>query len=197
MNLSAELQGLSHCGSELQSSSEVFYRKFRFWDGGGQDAPPVFNVQGVNYLHVKVNLLRSWDCVQFTKLCCSRAKHTLVGMLVQCSEHIRLCCPQMHAEPLASLAQCVACHAQWYSMLGGCVCIYKVQVWSEVIHCLHVDLHAFPGRDFTCMQDGGVILVATTRENVSPSLVLEFLRRVGGIIKVFASIVHHTLAHKS
>lgn len=28
------------------------------------------------------------------------------------------------------------------------------------------------------------MLVATTRDNVSPSLVLELLRRVGGIIKV-------------
>ena len=36
----------------------------------------------------------------------------------------------------------------------------------------------------TYMQDGGVMLVATTRDNVSPSLVLELLRRVGGIIKV-------------
>ena len=35
-----------------------------------------------------------------------------------------------------------------------------------------------------CAQDGGVLLVATTRENVSPSLVLELLRRIGGIIKV-------------
>ena len=33
-------------------------------------------------------------------------------------------------------------------------------------------------------QDGGVMLVATTRDNVSPSLVLELLRRVGGVIKV-------------
>ena len=29
-----------------------------------------------------------------------------------------------------------------------------------------------------------MFLVATTRENVSPSLVLELLRRIGGIIKV-------------
>lgn len=29
-----------------------------------------------------------------------------------------------------------------------------------------------------------MLLVATTRENVSPSLVLELLRRIGGIIKV-------------
>lgn len=31
------------------------------------------------------------------------------------------------------------------------------------------------------------MLVATTRDNVSPSLVLELLRRVGGIIKVLFS----------
>jgi hypothetical protein len=36
-------------------------------------------------------------------------------------------------------------------------------------------------------QDGDVLLVATTRENVSPSLVLELLRRVGGIIKARAA----------
>ena len=29
-----------------------------------------------------------------------------------------------------------------------------------------------------------MLLVATTRENVSPSLVLELLKRIGGIIKV-------------
>lgn len=38
----------------IQGSSEVFYRKVKFWDGDGQDAPPVFHVDGVNYLHVKV-----------------------------------------------------------------------------------------------------------------------------------------------
>ena len=38
----------------LQSSSETFFRKFQFWDGGGQDAPPVFEVDGIHYLHVKV-----------------------------------------------------------------------------------------------------------------------------------------------
>ena len=39
----------------MQGSSEVFFRKVRFWDGEGQDAPPVFHVDGVNYLHVKVD----------------------------------------------------------------------------------------------------------------------------------------------
>ena len=37
-----------------QGSSEVFFRKVKFWDKGGRDAPPVFHVDGVNYLHVKV-----------------------------------------------------------------------------------------------------------------------------------------------
>jgi AP-4 complex subunit mu-1 len=87
-----------YLGNVPKSSSEVFYRKFRFWDGGGQDAPPVFNIQGVNYLHVK---------------------------------------------------------------------------------------------------DGGVILVATTRENVSPSLVLEFLRRVGGIIKDYCGLLSEEAVRKN
>ena len=40
----------------LQTSSEVFFRKVSFWDKGGRDAPPVFNVDGVSYLYVKVPL---------------------------------------------------------------------------------------------------------------------------------------------
>lgn len=37
-----------------QDSTETFFRKVRFWGGGG-DAPPVFQVDGVSYLHVKVS----------------------------------------------------------------------------------------------------------------------------------------------
>lgn len=40
----------------VQGSSEVLFRKVKFWDGGGQDAPPVFHVDGVNYLYVKVSI---------------------------------------------------------------------------------------------------------------------------------------------
>ncbi len=46
------------------------------------------------------------------------------------------------------------------------------------------DLAAYRQNVALLLQDGGVMLVATTRDNVSPSLVLELLRRVGGIIKV-------------
>ena len=41
------------------------------------------------------------------------------------------------------------------------------------------------------------MLVATTRDNVSPSLVLELLRRVGGIIKVGCMFVYHLVTHQS
>ena len=41
-----------------QASSEIFFRKVNFWDKGGRDAPPVFNVDGVSYLYVKVIILR-------------------------------------------------------------------------------------------------------------------------------------------
>lgn len=91
----------------------MFYRKVKFWDGDGQDAPPVFHVDGVHYLHVKV---------------CFHSPRSAV----------------MSASDLAACGQNVA----------------------------------------LLLQDGGVMLVATTRDNVSPSLVLELLRRVGGIIKV-------------
>eukprot|EP00271_Cylindrocystis_brebissonii_P005862 TRINITY_DN18200_c0_g1_i2.p1 TRINITY_DN18200_c0_g1~~TRINITY_DN18200_c0_g1_i2.p1 ORF type:complete len:465 (-),score=75.64 TRINITY_DN18200_c0_g1_i2:341-1735(-) len=41
-------------GDVPKSSAEIFFRKFKFWRGEeGEDAPPVFNVDGVNYVHVK------------------------------------------------------------------------------------------------------------------------------------------------
>ncbi|KAL5102530.1 hypothetical protein RYX36_006857, partial [Vicia faba] len=42
-------------GEVPKGSSEIFFRKVKFWeDGELQEAPPVFNVDGVNYFHVKV-----------------------------------------------------------------------------------------------------------------------------------------------
>jgi AP-4 complex subunit mu-1 len=41
-------------GDVSKSSAEIFFRKVKFWKGEeGEEAPPVFNVDGVNYLHVK------------------------------------------------------------------------------------------------------------------------------------------------
>ncbi|XP_027330738.1 AP-4 complex subunit mu-like isoform X1 [Abrus precatorius] len=45
----------SYRGEVQKGSAEIFFRKVKFWeDGGLQEAPPVFNVDGVNYFHVKV-----------------------------------------------------------------------------------------------------------------------------------------------
>ncbi|KAJ7558455.1 hypothetical protein O6H91_04G040100 [Diphasiastrum complanatum] len=42
-------------GDVPKGSAEIFFRKVKFWQGEeGEEAPPVFNVDGVNYLHVKV-----------------------------------------------------------------------------------------------------------------------------------------------
>ena len=127
--------GLLLC-DHLQGSSEVFYRKVKFWDGEGQDAPPVFHVDGVNYLHVKV-------------CCVTHAAHCLPW---QCRLSF----------------QANQCRKQFYCRF----------VQSPSADCM------------MALQDGGVLLVATTRDNVSPSLVLELLRRVGGIIKVSAIMTH-------
>ncbi|EQC42179.1 hypothetical protein SDRG_01018 [Saprolegnia diclina VS20] len=40
-------------GDIPSDSSEIFFRKVKFWDKG--DAPPAFHVDGVNYLYVKKN----------------------------------------------------------------------------------------------------------------------------------------------
>ncbi|KAF3446357.1 hypothetical protein FNV43_RR11536 [Rhamnella rubrinervis] len=38
-----------------KGSAEIFFRKVKFWKENGEgDAPPIFNVDGVNYFHVKV-----------------------------------------------------------------------------------------------------------------------------------------------
>lgn len=42
-------------GEVQKGSAEIFFRKVKFWkDDGEGDAPPVFNVDGLNYFHVKV-----------------------------------------------------------------------------------------------------------------------------------------------
>ncbi|PPR89345.1 hypothetical protein GOBAR_AA31338 [Gossypium barbadense] len=42
-------------GEVAKGSAEIFFRKVKFWKEDGQEeAPPVFNVDGVNYFHVKV-----------------------------------------------------------------------------------------------------------------------------------------------
>ena len=42
-------------GNVPKSATDIFYRKARFWDGGqGSDAPPVFQVDGVHYIHISV-----------------------------------------------------------------------------------------------------------------------------------------------
>ncbi|KAK6938864.1 Mu homology domain [Dillenia turbinata] len=43
-------------GEVPKGSAEIFFRKVKFWkeDGEEGDAPPIFNVDGVNYFHVKV-----------------------------------------------------------------------------------------------------------------------------------------------
>ncbi|KMZ68436.1 AP-4 complex subunit mu [Zostera marina] len=42
-------------GEVSKGSAEIFFRKVKFWKGDDVDeAPPVFNVDGVNYVHVKV-----------------------------------------------------------------------------------------------------------------------------------------------
>ncbi|KAL3699168.1 hypothetical protein R1sor_017190 [Riccia sorocarpa] len=42
-------------GDVPKGSAEIFFRKVKFWQGEeGEEAPPVFKVDGVNYLHVKV-----------------------------------------------------------------------------------------------------------------------------------------------
>ncbi|XP_047342152.1 AP-4 complex subunit mu-like [Impatiens glandulifera] len=42
-------------GDIPKGSAEIFFRKVKFWNADGEEeAPPVFNVDGVNYFHVKV-----------------------------------------------------------------------------------------------------------------------------------------------
>ena len=40
-----------------------------------------------------------------------------------------------------------------------------------------------------CRQEAGLLLAAATRENVSPSVILELLKRVGGIIRDYCGVL--------
>ncbi|KAL3619625.1 AP-4 complex subunit mu [Castilleja foliolosa] len=42
-------------GDVQKGSAEVFFRKVKFWkEDGKEEAPPIFNLDGVNYFHVKI-----------------------------------------------------------------------------------------------------------------------------------------------
>jgi len=43
----------SYRSDEIKETSEVFFRKVKFWPGGV--APPVFNVDGINFVYLKTN----------------------------------------------------------------------------------------------------------------------------------------------
>jgi len=38
-----------------KSTVEIFFRNCKFWNGKNQEAPPVFNIDGINYLYIKKN----------------------------------------------------------------------------------------------------------------------------------------------
>jgi AP-4 complex subunit mu-1 len=38
-----------------KGTAEIFFRNVKFWQGNQQDAPPVFNLDGINYLYMKKN----------------------------------------------------------------------------------------------------------------------------------------------
>eukprot|EP00899_Mesostigma_viride_P015270 jgi/Mesvir1/23744/Mv18682-RA.1 len=42
-------------GDVPKSSPEVFFRKVKFWKGDGEEAPPIFNVDGVSYAYIKTS----------------------------------------------------------------------------------------------------------------------------------------------
>ncbi|KAL9255227.1 AP-4 complex subunit mu-like protein [Drosera capensis] len=46
---------LTYRGDVPKGSTEIFFRKVKFWkEDGEEEAPPVFNIDGVNYFHVKM-----------------------------------------------------------------------------------------------------------------------------------------------
>ena len=105
----------------VQDSTEAFFRKVRFW-GGGTDAPPLFQIEGVSYLHVKV-----------------------LNVIWPDASHAH------HSKTLARQQPLTTAQAR--------------------------------------LQEAGLLLAAATTQNVSPALVLELLKRIGGIIKVPASVM--------
>lgn len=46
-------------------------------------------------------------------------------------------------------------------------------------------------------QEAGLLVAAATRENVSPSVVLELLRRVGGIIRDYCGVLSEEAVRKN
>ncbi|KAI7838129.1 hypothetical protein COHA_008060 [Chlorella ohadii] len=73
-------------GNVPKTSTEVFFRKAKFWDGAGKDAPPAFHVDGVQYLHVKVGGLY-WVAVTRDNVSLSLATELLMRLYWICRDY--------------------------------------------------------------------------------------------------------------
>ena len=47
-----------------RSAAETFFRKVKFWGLEGEEAPPIFIVEGVNYIHIKMSGLLLCGCTR-------------------------------------------------------------------------------------------------------------------------------------
>ena len=156
-----------------QTSTEVFFRKATFWDGTGKDAPPAFHVDGVQYLHVKVGgWLGGWGMLAGGWMV-GRA----TGWLLAAGCEIR-----STSAPKKRLCCCSCrCSCCWSPQLPSPPTDPPARPACPACHALSSP--PLP------LQVGGLFWVASTRENVSPSLVLELLMRLYWICRDYFGYV--------
>ena len=98
----------------VQDSTETFFRKVRFWGGGG-DAPPVFQVDSVSYLHVKVGTA---GCCESSLACWT----WLADRQMASQAYVWQCCTAAHFDThgTATKTYCVTMCRHTGSGAAGC-----------------------------------------------------------------------------
>lgn len=132
----------------------MFFRKAKFWDGGGKDAPPAFQADGVQYLHIKVRPQGGQAGEQLAARSAGKGATVIPATAAAAPAHCALKLPAVGGAEEGAAGRGRREHSP---------ALAPAPATAQV---------------------GGLFWVATTRENVSPSLVLELLSRIYWITRV-------------
>ena len=82
-----------------RTAAETFFRKVKFWGLEGEEAPPIFIIEGVNYIHIKMGGLLLCGCtrlniapslaIELLQRCMQVSAHTRTHSLTHSRTHAR------------------------------------------------------------------------------------------------------------
>ena len=115
LSLSTDSSNLPHAqdfrGDSLPNAAEILFRKVKFWEKG--DAPPVFHLDGMNFLFVRKNGLLFGATTRFNV-----SPSTTIELLNRTAKVFKDYCGVLSEVCTWAVCVCMCAHAQG----RGCIC---------------------------------------------------------------------------